>query len=174
MTVTLRREDGREQTFRIVGEDEADPSRGTVSYVSPLARAVLTYGPGDTVEIAGGKAVILNLRRIIFAWKDQEKERNVYVEARPKGRPEGSSIEDFVVEDHADHVLGTFKTQKEAIDWARKNGHSPLVARVRHLNDKKIPNQARRLIVGSTRLLTASPAIRRFSQVSNPDLAEPF
>ena len=62
VTVTLRREDGREQTFRIVGEDEADPSRGTVSYVSPLARAVLTYGPGDTVEIAGGKAVILNLR----------------------------------------------------------------------------------------------------------------
>jgi hypothetical protein len=39
-----------------------DPSRGTVSYVSPLARAVLTYGPGDTVEIAGGKAVILDLR----------------------------------------------------------------------------------------------------------------
>ena len=62
MTVTLRREDGREQTFRIVGEDEADPSRGTVSYVSPLARAVLTHGPGDTVEIAGGKALILNLQ----------------------------------------------------------------------------------------------------------------
>ena len=37
-TVTLRRDDGREQTFRIVGEDEADPSRGTVSYVSPVAR----------------------------------------------------------------------------------------------------------------------------------------
>jgi hypothetical protein len=39
---------------------------------------------------------------------------NVYVEARPKGRPEGSSIEDFVVEDHADHVLGTFKTKKRS------------------------------------------------------------
>jgi hypothetical protein len=64
---------------------------------------------------------------------------NVYVEARPKGRSEGSPIEDFVVEDHADHVLGTFKTQTEAIEWARKNGHSPLVARVRHLNDKKGP-----------------------------------
>jgi hypothetical protein len=32
---------------------------------------------------------------------------NVYVEARPKGRPEGSAIEDYVVEDHADHVLAT-------------------------------------------------------------------
>jgi transcription elongation GreA/GreB family factor len=61
-TVTLRRDDGRKQTFRIVGEDEADPSQGTVSYVSPLARAVMTYGPGDTVEIAGGKAEILDVR----------------------------------------------------------------------------------------------------------------
>ena len=61
-TVTLRRSDGREQSFRIVGEDEADPSRGTVSYVSPLARAVLTHGPGETVEIAGQEAEILEVR----------------------------------------------------------------------------------------------------------------
>ena len=61
-TVTLRRNDGREQRFMIVGEDEADPSRGTVSYVSPLARAVLTHGPGDMVEIAGQEAVILDVR----------------------------------------------------------------------------------------------------------------
>jgi transcription elongation GreA/GreB family factor len=62
MTISLRRVDGREQSFRIVGEDEADPSRGTVSYVSPLARAVLTHGPGETVEMTGGAAVILNVR----------------------------------------------------------------------------------------------------------------
>lgn len=61
MTVTLRRDDGREQTFRIVGEDEANPSHGTVSYVSPLARAVLTCRPGDAVNIAGGEAVILDV-----------------------------------------------------------------------------------------------------------------
>jgi transcription elongation GreA/GreB family factor len=61
-TVTLRRDDGREQTFRIVGEDEADPARGTVSHVSPLAREILTCRPGDTVEIAGGKAEILGVR----------------------------------------------------------------------------------------------------------------
>jgi len=54
---------------------------------------------------------------------------NVYVEARPKGRPEGSAIQDYVVEDHANHELGTFKTQKEAIDWAKAKGHAPLVAR---------------------------------------------
>ena len=61
-TVTLRRNDGREQTFRIVGEDEADPSHGTVSYISPLARAVMTRGPGETVEIRGGKAEILEIQ----------------------------------------------------------------------------------------------------------------
>jgi transcription elongation GreA/GreB family factor len=53
MTITLRRNGGREQSFRIVGEDEADPARGTVSYVSPLARAILTHRAGETVEIAG-------------------------------------------------------------------------------------------------------------------------
>jgi hypothetical protein len=68
---------------------------------------------------------------------------NIYVEARPKGRPEGRAVEDYVVEDHADHVLHTSKTQKEAIHWAEAKGHHPLVARVRHLNDKKNPDHWR-------------------------------
>ena len=68
---------------------------------------------------------------------------NVYIEARPKGRQEGSHIDDYVIEDHADHILIAFKTQHEAIDWAKNNGHHPLVARVRHLNDKKIPDHWR-------------------------------
>jgi transcription elongation GreA/GreB family factor len=62
MTVSLRRDDGREQSFRIVGEDEADPSRGTLSHLSPLARALLTHGPGEAVLIAGHEAVILEVR----------------------------------------------------------------------------------------------------------------
>lgn len=57
--------------------------------------------------------------------------------------PEGSPIKDYMVEDHADHVLKTFKTQREAIEWARKERHHPLVARVRHLNDKKVPDHWR-------------------------------
>src|SRR5262249_44378860 len=65
---------------------------------------------------------------------------NVFVEPRPKGRPDGDPIDDYVVEDHADHVLATLKSQREAIEWARQNGHSPHVARVRHLNDKKKPD----------------------------------
>jgi len=52
-TVTLTRDDGRRQVFRIVGEDEADPERGTLSHVSPLARALLGKEAGDSVHVAG-------------------------------------------------------------------------------------------------------------------------
>ncbi|ASL12320.1 hypothetical protein U8D42_27190 (plasmid) [Mycobacterium europaeum] len=67
---------------------------------------------------------------------------NVYVEPRPKGR-EGDAISHYVVEDHADSELHRASTQQDAIDWAKKQGHSPLVARVRHLTDKKKPDQWR-------------------------------
>jgi hypothetical protein len=70
---------------------------------------------------------------------------NVFVEPRPKGKTAGSPITDYVVEDHADNVLATFKTQEEAIHWARTNGHTPHVARVRHLSDKKKPDQWRQV-----------------------------
>jgi hypothetical protein len=68
---------------------------------------------------------------------------NVFIEPRPKGRPEGTAIESYVVEDSTDHALHKSKTQEDAIDWARKHGHEPLVARVRHLNDKKKPDHWR-------------------------------
>jgi hypothetical protein len=45
---------------------------------------------------------------------------NVYVEARPKGRIDGSPITAYVVEDHADHVLATFKTQHDTPPSGRK------------------------------------------------------
>jgi len=61
-TVTVRRDDGRTQTFRIVGEDEAEPAGGTLSYVSPLARAVLGGRVGDDVEAPGGGATITEIK----------------------------------------------------------------------------------------------------------------
>ena len=39
------------QTYRIVGEDEADPQAGSISYVSPLARALLGKAVGDAIEL---------------------------------------------------------------------------------------------------------------------------
>ena len=54
--VTILRDDGRRQTFRIVGEDEADPSEDSVSYVSPLARALVGKAVGD-VAVMGGREI---------------------------------------------------------------------------------------------------------------------
>lgn len=56
--VTIAREDGRRQTFRIVGEDEADPAKGSISHVSPLARALLGKRVGDTVRAGRDDAEI--------------------------------------------------------------------------------------------------------------------
>ena len=46
-TVTFRRVDGRVQTYRIVGEDEADPKAGSISFVSPVARLLMGKAVGD-------------------------------------------------------------------------------------------------------------------------------
>ena len=48
-TVTIERS-GRKQTFRIVGVDEADASKGLISFHAPLARAVLGAKTGDFIE----------------------------------------------------------------------------------------------------------------------------
>ena len=61
MIVTIRRDDGRTQRFRIVGEDEADPVRGLLSYVSPLARALIGKKVGDIVPVARAEAEILTI-----------------------------------------------------------------------------------------------------------------
>jgi len=61
-TVEIEREDGRRQTFRIVGEDEADPAKGSVSYVSPLARALLGKATGDAVQVNGAQVEVVAVR----------------------------------------------------------------------------------------------------------------
>ena len=61
-TVTIERGDGRRQTFRIVGEDEADPAKGTLSYVSPLAHALVGKEVGETIRIGDGEAEVLEVR----------------------------------------------------------------------------------------------------------------
>ena len=52
-SVTIERDDGRTQTWRIVGEDEADPAAGSVSHVSPLSRALMGKRVGDEATVAG-------------------------------------------------------------------------------------------------------------------------
>jgi transcription elongation GreA/GreB family factor len=50
-TVTFSRDDGRVQTYTIVGEDEADPKAGSISYASPIARALMGKTVGDVVSL---------------------------------------------------------------------------------------------------------------------------
>ena len=50
-TVTLVPENGVEKTYSIVGIDEADVSRGRISWISPLAKALIKAREGDTVTV---------------------------------------------------------------------------------------------------------------------------
>ena len=61
-SVSIRRADGREQTFRIVGEDEADPARGTISHASPLARSLIGKSVGDTANLGTSEVEIRAIR----------------------------------------------------------------------------------------------------------------
>lgn len=59
--VTIERDDGRRQTYRIVGEDEADPTHGRLSYVSPVAQAVMGKPIGETVQAGADEATIIEI-----------------------------------------------------------------------------------------------------------------
>lgn len=60
-TVTFRRPDGRVQRYRIVGEDEADPKAGSISFVSPVARSLMGKGIGDVVGSGNQELEILDI-----------------------------------------------------------------------------------------------------------------
>ena len=58
-TVTIEREGGRRQTWQIVGEDEADPAHGTLSYAAPVARALAGRKVGEVVQAGNSEAEIV-------------------------------------------------------------------------------------------------------------------
>ncbi|MEY9460691.1 transcription elongation GreA/GreB family factor [Bradyrhizobium ottawaense] len=60
-TVTFSRTDGRVQTYRIVGEDEADPKAGTISFVAPVARSLMGKAVGDVVGTGAQEIEILSI-----------------------------------------------------------------------------------------------------------------
>jgi transcription elongation GreA/GreB family factor len=59
--VTILRDGQRRQTFWIVGEDEADPGTGTISYVAPLARRLIGKRFGDSIDMDGHEIEILEI-----------------------------------------------------------------------------------------------------------------
>jgi transcription elongation GreA/GreB family factor len=59
--VSFRREDGRVQSFRIVGEDEADVSQGSISYISPIARALTGKRVGDVATLGNSTLEVVSV-----------------------------------------------------------------------------------------------------------------
>lgn len=66
-TVTLMDENGKEATYSIVGIDEADVSRGRISWISPLARALVKRHEGDQITFkAPGGDQVLDIVRVEY------------------------------------------------------------------------------------------------------------
>jgi transcription elongation GreA/GreB family factor len=61
MGVTLEGDDGKKVHWKIVGEDEADPSKGSISHVSPLAVALFGKKVGDLATVNGKEWEIVKL-----------------------------------------------------------------------------------------------------------------
>jgi transcription elongation factor GreB len=64
--VMIRHGNGEEAAYHIVGVEEADPERGSISWISPLARALLSRRAGDKVQFrspeGGEELTILSVR----------------------------------------------------------------------------------------------------------------
>ncbi|MGX5846564.1 transcription elongation factor GreA [Mesorhizobium sp. PL10] len=61
MGVTLESDDGKKVHWKIVGEDEADPSKGSISHVSPMAVALFGKKVGDVASVNGKEWEIVKL-----------------------------------------------------------------------------------------------------------------
>ncbi|MBZ9674778.1 transcription elongation factor GreA [Mesorhizobium sp. ES1-1] len=61
MGVTLEGEDGKKVHWKIVGEDEADPSKGSISHISPMAVALFGKKVGDVAVVNGKEWEIVKL-----------------------------------------------------------------------------------------------------------------
>lgn len=72
-TVTYAGADGNENTVTIVGVDEADFARGQVSWISPIARALLKAREGDIVELRAPSGVE-QLEIISIQYRSAEQE----------------------------------------------------------------------------------------------------
>jgi transcription elongation factor GreB len=66
-TVTLTYQDGTYATVQIVGVDEADLSKGKISWISPMAKALIKSKAGDVVELRSPEGIkILNVVSIKY------------------------------------------------------------------------------------------------------------
>jgi transcription elongation GreA/GreB family factor len=59
--VSLLYDDGTQRSYTLVGEDEADPAQGLISWISPIAQALIGCSVGDEVTLQGQRAEIMKL-----------------------------------------------------------------------------------------------------------------
>jgi len=64
MTVTIEDEDGKQKAWRIVGEDEADAAKGSVSHVSPMAQALFGKALGEVAVVNGKEWEIVGISAV--------------------------------------------------------------------------------------------------------------
>ena len=70
-TVRLQDESGKEVRYWIVGSDEAEPARGRISVLAPLARTLIGKRVGDTVtaQLPGGRKTF-EILEVNFLWTE--------------------------------------------------------------------------------------------------------
>jgi transcription elongation GreA/GreB family factor len=62
VTVSVRLEDGSTRHYRLVGEDEAEPAAGLISWTAPVGSALIGKRSGDLVQLCGRQAQIIAMR----------------------------------------------------------------------------------------------------------------
>jgi transcription elongation GreA/GreB family factor len=62
VAVNLQFDDGAERRYRLVGEDEADPPAGLISWTSPVGSALIGRRAGDIVQVTGRQAQIIAMQ----------------------------------------------------------------------------------------------------------------
>jgi transcription elongation GreA/GreB family factor len=62
VAVRLQFDDGAERRYRLVGEDEADPPAGLISWTSPVGSALIGRRAGDIVQVTGRQAQIIAMQ----------------------------------------------------------------------------------------------------------------
>lgn len=61
---TVRYGDGTERSYALVGEDEADPAHGSISWISPIAQALIGSSPGEEVQLQEQHAEVVRLEPV--------------------------------------------------------------------------------------------------------------
>src|ERR1700722_11503264 len=128
--------------------------------LSPVARAVMTLGRETRSRLQAARPRYWTCGRSRHCLTAGTLRCRMLRRGAPERQARGESGRRLRRRGSHGPRADAFKTRREAIDWARKNNHSPLVARVRHLNDEKSPGHWRRVALRNRFPFQAVPLVR--------------